>query len=193
MRKSKRERTTKETQIELSLDLDGTGTYTIDTPIGFFNHMLELFAKHGRFDLAIKAKGDVNVDFHHTVEDVGIVLGEAVAEALGDKKGIERYANVSLPMDETLVDVALDISGRPYAVYKADGLARDKVGEFDTELAADFFRAFAVSAKMTMHVSLSYGTNAHHIIEAMFKASAVALRRASRITNESIPSTKGIL
>lgn len=193
MRKSTRQRSTKETQIELAVDLDGTGTYRIETPIGFFNHMLELFAKHGRFDLTVKAAGDVNVDYHHTVEDVGIVLGEAVAEALGDKKGIERYSNVSLPMDETLVDVALDISGRPYAVYRADGLARDKVGEFDTELAADFFRAFAVSARLTMHISLVYGTNAHHILEAMFKASAVALRRASRITGESIPSTKGML
>ncbi|MBI4977703.1 MAG: imidazoleglycerol-phosphate dehydratase HisB [Spirochaetes bacterium] len=192
MRESTITRKTKETAVSLGINLDGKGVYTVKTPIGFFTHMLELFSKHSGVDLTLDASGDIDVDHHHTVEDTGIVLGEAVAKALGDKKGIARYADVALPMDETLVNVALDLSGRPYFVYNAE-LKREKVGEFDTEVVEDFFRAFSVNAKITLHINVVYGTNAHHVIEAMFKGVAVACKRAMAVVSDTIPSTKGVL
>ena len=195
MRKASVERTTKETAVEVTIDLDGEGRSSITTGIGFLDHMLDLLARHSRIDLSVKANGDLHIDHHHTTEDVGIALGQAVKQALGDMKGITRYADVHLPMDEALTRVALDISGRPFLVFRVD-FVRDKVGPFDTELVQEWFQAFAVNAAMTVHVATLYGTNDHHIAESCFKALARALRAAvaidPRAANE-VPSTKGSL
>ena len=193
-RTSNIERKTNETNISLSLNLDGEGKRSVSTGIGFFDHMLDLFAKHALFDLEIKATGDTNVDFHHTVEDVGICVGLAVKEALGDKAGIVRFSNVSVPMQESLANIALDISGRSALVFNAK-LDSKKIGDFDSELIKEFLEAFTVNAGLNLHVDVPYGENAHHIAEAIFKGMAKAIDRATRIderTNE-VPSTKGVL
>lgn len=195
MRKAEIKRKTAETDIVLTLDLDGTGKSDIDSGVGFLDHMLTLFAKHGRFDLQLACKGDTQVDDHHSVEDIGICLGEAFAKALGDKAGIRRYGSMLLPMDEALVLSSLDISGRAHLSYTASIRAR-KVGTFDTELAEEFWEAFARSAKITLHIRQLAGRNAHHIIEGMFKSVARALREAVSIDPAlagEIPSTKGVL
>jgi imidazoleglycerol-phosphate dehydratase len=195
MRKATIKRKTKETDVEVAVDLDGAGTASIATGIGFFDHMLDLLARHSRIDLTVKAKGDLHIDQHHTTEDVGIALGQAVKQALGDMRGITRYADVHVPMDEALTRVAMDISGRPFLVFKAE-FVRDKVGTFDTELVQEWFQAFAMNAGITLHVQVMYGTNDHHIAESCFKGLARALRTAvavdPRAANE-IPSTKGSL
>jgi imidazoleglycerol-phosphate dehydratase len=195
MRKGSIKRATKETDIEVELDLDGRGKATISTGIGFLDHMLDLLARHSRIDITVKAKGDLHVDHHHTTEDVAIALGQAMKQALGDMKGITRYADAHMPMDETLTRVALDISGRPVLVFKVE-FVRDKVGTFDTELVSEWFRAFAMNSGMTLHVETLYGGNDHHIAESCFKGLARALRAAVAIdaaaANE-IPSTKGSL
>ncbi len=188
-------RSTNETTVQVSLDLDGMGAGDIDTGIGFFDHMLELFARHGGLDLNVEAQGDLKVDGHHTVEDIGIVLGKAIADALGEKRGICRYGDAVIPMDETLASCALDISGRPFLVMKAD-FSGDRVGEFDTELVEEFFRAVSFNAGITLHILCEYGGNDHHKIEAMFKAFARALRKAVSVDPDfadMIPSTKGVL
>ena len=195
MRKSEISRKTSETDINLSIDLDGKGSSQIDTGIGFLDHMLTLFAKHGRIDLNIKCKGDTNVDFHHTVEDTGICLGKAVKDALGSKKGIIRYGSMLLPMDEALIISAVDISGRGMLVYDID-IASEKVGDFDTELAEEFFRAFAQNAEITLHMRKISGKNSHHIVEGAFKSVAHSLMMAVKIDEnfkDEIPSTKGVL
>jgi imidazoleglycerol-phosphate dehydratase len=195
MRKASVKRTTKETAVEVAIDLDGEGRSAIATGIGFLDHMLDLLARHSRIDMEIKAKGDLHIDHHHTTEDVGIALGQAVKQALGDMKGITRYADVHLPMDEALTRVALDISGRPILVFKVD-LVRDKVGPFDTELVQEWFQAFAINAAVTLHVATLYGTNDHHIAESCFKGLARALRAAVAIDPRAVhevPSTKGTL
>jgi imidazoleglycerol-phosphate dehydratase len=188
------ERNTKETQIKLTLDLDGNGDYSVQTGVGFLDHMLELFTRHGLFNLQLQAKGDIYVDYHHLVEDVGICLGKAFSNALGDCAGIKRYASITLPMDESLVSVAVDIGGRPCLVYNVPNL-KGKVGEFDIELVEEFFRGFVTNAKINLHIDLIRGENLHHIAEAIFKGTSRALRTAvekdSRI--KGIPSTKGIL
>jgi imidazoleglycerol-phosphate dehydratase len=195
MRTAKVTRTTKETDVAVAVDLDGTGASAIETGIGFFDHMLDLLARHSRIDISVKAKGDLHIDHHHTTEDVGIALGQAVKQALGDMKGITRYADVHVPMDEALTRVALDISGRPFLVFKAE-FGRDKVGAFDTELVHEWFQAFAINAGITLHVETLYGANDHHIAESCFKGLARALRVAvaidARAANE-VPSTKGRL
>jgi imidazoleglycerol-phosphate dehydratase len=195
MRKGAVKRTTKETDIDVSVDLDGTGISKIETGIGFLDHMLDLLARHSRMDINVKAKGDLHIDYHHTAEDVGIALGQAVKQALGDLKGITRYADVHLPMDEALSRVAIDVSGRPMLVFKVN-FVRDKIGTFDTELVNEWFQAFAMNAGITLHVETLYGSNDHHISESCFKALARALRAAfaidPRAANE-IPSTKGSL
>jgi imidazoleglycerol-phosphate dehydratase len=195
MRKGLIKRATKETEVEVELDLDGRGSSSISTGIGFLDHMLELLARHSRMDLAVRAKGDLHVDHHHTTEDVGIAFGQAVKQALGDMKGIARYADVHMPMDETLTRVALDISGRPVLVFKTE-FVRDKVGSFDTEFVREWFQAFAMNSGLTLHVMTLYGSNDHHIAESCFKGLARALRTAVAIdphaANE-IPSTKGSL
>ena len=188
-------RTTKETDITITLALDGTGATSIDTGIGFFDHMLEAFGRHGLFDLDVKAKGDLHVDGHHTVEDAGIVLGQAFAQAIGDKRGIVRYGDIALPMDETLVLAALDISGRGGLYWEMD-IPWQMVGEFDSTLAREFFIAFATNAGITLHVQQLAGENVHHIIEATFKAVARALRAAVAVdprAADALPSTKGAL
>ncbi len=193
-RTSNIDRKTNETNINLSLNLDGEGKRSVSTGIGFFDHMLDLLAKHALFDLEIKATGDTNVDFHHTVEDVGICMGQAVKKALGDKAGIVRFSNVSVPMQESLANVALDISGRSALVFNAK-LDSKKIGDFDSELIKEFLEAFTVNAGLNLHVDVPYGENAHHIAEAIFKGIAKALDRATRIderTND-VPSTKGVL
>ena len=188
-------RKTKETDVSAEVDLDGEGRTQIATGIGFLDHMLDLLARHSRIDVTVKAKGDLHIDLHHTTEDVGIALGQAVKQALGDMKGIGRYASVHMPMDEALTRVAIDISGRPFLVFKAE-FARDKVGAFDTELVEEWFRAFAMNAGVTLHVETLYGSNDHHIAESCFKGLARALRSAvaidPRAANE-VPSTKGSL
>ena len=195
MRKGFIKRATKETDIEVELDLDGRGRATISTGIGFLDHMLDLLARHSRIDITVKARGDLHVDHHHTTEDVAIAVGQAMKQALGDMKGITRYADAHMPMDETLTRVALDISGRPVLVFKVE-FVRDKVGTFDTELVSEWFRAFAMNSGMTLHVETLYGGNDHHIAESCFKGLARALRAAVAIdaaaANE-IPSTKGSL
>jgi imidazoleglycerol-phosphate dehydratase len=195
MRKGAVSRKTKETDVEVELNLDGQGRSQIATGIGFLDHMLDLLARHSRIDITVKAKGDLHIDQHHTTEDVGIALGQAMKQALGDMKGITRYADVHMPMDEALTRVAIDISGRPYLVFKAE-FSRDKVGSFDTELVEEWFRAFAINAGVTLHVALLYGSNDHHIAESCFKSLARALRAAvsidPRAANE-VPSTKGSL
>ena len=170
MRKAKIERKTKETDIKVELDLDGTGKYVVDTSIPFLDHMLSLMCKHGLFDLKIKAKGDVEIDDHHTVEDIGIVLGKALKQALGDMKGINRYGQASVPMDEALASVCLDISGRAYLVYKVEFQKKSKLKEFDPDLIEDFLQAFVGNAGITLHAGVPYGRNTHHIIEGIFKA-----------------------
>jgi imidazoleglycerol-phosphate dehydratase len=195
MRKGSVKRATKETAIEVELDLDGRGTANVATGIGFLDHMLELLARHSRMDLTVRAKGDLHIDHHHTTEDVGIALGQALRQSLGDMRGISRYADVHMPMDETLTRVALDVSGRPFLVFKAD-FARDKVGSFDTELVEEWFRAFAMNSGVTLHVTTLYGSNDHHIAESCFKGLARALRAATTLDARSldeIPSTKGSL
>ncbi|TCK29966.1 imidazoleglycerol-phosphate dehydratase [Ancylobacter aquaticus] len=195
MRTASITRATKETQIRVAVDLDGTGKGTIATGVGFFDHMLDLLARHSRIDMEIEAKGDLHIDFHHTVEDVGIALGQAVKAALGDMRGVTRYASLHLPMDETLTRVALDISGRPFLVFRTE-FAVPKIGEFDTELVREFFQAFAMNAGLTLHVETLYGANAHHIAESCFKGLARALRVAVAIdpaATGEIPSTKGSL
>ena len=195
MRKGVVRRATKETEVEVELDLDGRGVSTISTGIGFLDHMLDLLARHSRINLVLKAKGDLHVDHHHTTEDVGVALGQAVRQALGDMKGITRYANVHVPMDEALTRVALDVSGRPLLVFKTEFL-RDKVGTFDTALVQEWFQAFAMNSGLTLHVATLYGSNDHHIAESCFKGLARALRAAIAIdpsaANE-VPSTKGSL
>jgi len=195
MRKGLIKRATKETEVEVELDLDGRGSSSISTGIGFLDHMLELLARHSRMDVAVRAKGDLHVDHHHTTEDVGIAFGQAVKQALGDMKGITRYADVHVPMDETLTRVALDISGRPVLVFKTE-FVRDKVGSFDTELVREWFQAFAMNSGLTLHVTTLYGSNDHHVAESCFKGLARALRTAiaidPRAANE-VPSTKGSL
>lgn len=188
------ERQTAETQIELTLNLDGSGLSDVQTGVGFLDHMLELFAKHGAFDLTVQAKGDLHVDQHHTVEDVGICLGQAAREALGDKAGIRRYGHFTLPMEETLVTTAMDLSGRYAMVFQAD-FPTAKIGDFDSELVEDFWQAFAANALCNLHVILQHGRNSHHISEAIFKCNARAMRMAieSDPRASGIPSTKGTL
>jgi imidazoleglycerol-phosphate dehydratase len=195
MRRGKVKRVTNETQIELSLALDGTGQRRIATPVPFFNHMLEAVARHGLYDLEIDAKGDVEVDPHHLVEDVGIVMGQAFREALGDKAGITRYGHAIIPMDETLVQAAVDFSGRAAFVYLADQLKGRLIGTFDAELAREFFGGFASSALINLHLEIRYGENAHHMVEALFKAFARATSMAARPDPRvvGVPSTKGTL
>ena len=195
MRIAKVNRKTKETSIEAEVNLDGKGVYNIDTGIGFLNHMLEQLSKHSLVDINLKAKGDLHIDLHHTTEDSGIVIGEAIAKALGDKKGIKRYAHAYIPMDETLSRVSLDISNRPYLVWNVK-LKVEKLGEMDTELFKEWFQAFSQSAGITLHIENVYGDNSHHIIESCFKGLARALRLALEKdvrAADSLPSTKGIL
>ena len=193
-RTAKIERTTRETQIRLELNLDGSGQGSWQTGVGFFDHMLELFARHGAFDLSVEAKGDLQVDQHHTVEDVGICLGQAVKQALGDKQGIRRYGHFTLPMEETLCTTAIDLSGRYFLVFQAQ-FASAKIGDFDTELVEDFWQAAAANALCNLHVILHHGRNSHHISEAIFKGLARAIRQAAEADPRmpGIPSTKGVL
>jgi len=193
-RKASIERITRETQIKLALEIDGTGEAKVCTSVPFLDHMLDLFTRHGLFDLKVEAKGDIDIDFHHTVEDIGIVLGQAFREALGDKKGIRRYGQASVPMDETLASVAIDLSGRSYMVYNVM-LPKIKIGEFDVELAREFFQAFANNSGANLHINVMYGDNVHHILEACFKGMARALDQATRLDPriEGVMSTKGKL
>jgi len=189
------ERSTSETKIKANVDLDGTGTYDVATGIGFLDHMLAQLARHSLIDITLKADGDLHIDFHHTTEDCGIVLGQAVASALGDKEGIARYASVYLPMDETLTRVAVDVSGRPYLIWKV-GFPTAKVGDMDTELFREWFHAFAQNCGITLHIETLYGGNSHHIAETCFKGLARALREAVAIDPRQagrVPSTKGTL
>jgi imidazoleglycerol-phosphate dehydratase len=195
MRNASLRRTTKETDVEVAVDLDGTGRSTISTGIGFLDHMLDLLARHSRIDISVAAKGDRHIDDHHTAEDVGIAFGQALRQALGDMAGITRYADVHMPMDETLTRVAIDISGRPFLVFAAD-FSRDKIGTFDTELVREWFQAFVMNAGITLHVTTLYGNNDHHIAESCFKGLARALRGAVAIDPRAageVPSTKGRL
>ncbi len=195
MRTSEIKRNTAETQIELNLNLDGSGKYEIDTGCGFLDHMLVLFARHGRFDLSVKCSGDINVDYHHTVEDIGIVLGQAFAQALGSMAGIKRYGDIILPMDGSLIMCAVDISGRAHLSLDL-GSMLPKVGDFDTELVSEFLLGFVRNSKITLHVNKLYGTNTHHVIEGSFKALARVLAQAVSIDEKyinEIPSTKGVL
>lgn len=193
-RSAKISRKTKETAISLSLSIDGVGKSSISTGIPFFDHMLSLFSKHGLFDLSLKAKGDIDVDYHHTVEDAGIALGEAFKKALGNKERIERYGDAKVPMDESLAEVALDISGRPHLEYNVE-ITKKKFIDFDTEVVKEFFEAFVLNAGMTVHINLIRGKNMHHIIESIFKAFGVALSKACAISprKRGVPSTKGVL
>lgn len=194
MRQAEIVRETKETRIKVSVDLDGSGEAEISTGIGFFDHMLTHLAKHGGFDVRVEAKGDLEIDAHHTVEDVGICLGQAFLKAVGGAEGLARFGHEVLPMDEALAEAAVDFSGRPYLMFRAD-LPETMVGDFDTELAEEFFRAFAMNSRMTIHVVLRYGQNAHHCIEVMFKAFARALSRALALdaSTKGVPSTKGVI
>src|SRR4051794_28371924 len=195
MRTATIKRKTKETDVEVSVDLDGKGAASISTGIGFLDHMLDLLARHSRIDITVKAKGDLHIDHHHTTEDIGIALGQAVKQALGDMKGITRYADVHLTMDEALTRVAIDISGRPFLVFLTK-FNRDTIGSFDTELVREWFQAFAMNAGLTLHVATLYGTNDHHIAESCFKGLARALRAAVAIDARAageVPSTKGSL
>ncbi|UTW59028.1 imidazoleglycerol-phosphate dehydratase HisB [Kordiimonas sp. SCSIO 12603] len=195
MRTASVARKTNETDITIELNLDGTGVYDVHTGIGFLDHMLEQLSRHSLMDLKVRTEGDLHIDGHHTTEDTGIAIGTAVKKALGDMKGITRYATAYIPMDETLSRAAMDISGRPFLVWNVD-FRRDKIGEMDTELFEEFFRAFAFAAGMTLHVENLYGTNNHHIIESCFKAVARALREAATIDPrkaDAVPSTKGTL
>ncbi len=188
------ERVTRETRIRLSLEIDGKGEANICTSVPFLDHMLNLFARHGLFDLEVEAQGDIDIDFHHTVEDIGIVLGEALKQALGAKEGLRRYGQASLPMDETLASVAVDLSGRPYLVYNVR-LPKVKIGEFDVELAREFFQALTNNLAANIHINVMYGDNVHHILEACFKALARALDQATQLDPRiaGVLSTKGKL
>jgi imidazoleglycerol-phosphate dehydratase len=195
MRKASIERKTTETEVSCTVNLDGTGAYDVKTGVGFFDHMMEQLARHSLIDITLLAKGDTHIDDHHTVEDCGIALGQAVAKALADRKGIARYGSCDLPMDETLSRCAIDVSGRPFLVFKV-AFTAEKIGSFDTELVREWFQAFAMNAGITLHIENSYGANAHHIAEASFKALARALRQAIEIDprqKDRIPSTKGSL
>ena len=195
MRAATVKRKTNETDIEVAINLDGTGTSAIATGIGFLDHMLDLLARHSRIDLKLRAQGDLHIDQHHTTEDCGIAFGQAVKQALGDMRGITRYCDVHIPMDEALTRVAIDISGRPFLVFNAQ-FARDKVGTFDTELVREWFQAFGMNAGITLHVETPYGANDHHVAESCFKALARALRGAVSIDARAageVPSTKGVL
>jgi len=195
MRQATVERKTKETGITVTVNLDGTGEYTVSTGIGFLDHMMEQLSRHSLIDLEVKAEGDLHIDFHHTTEDTGIAIGEAVSKALGDRAGIRRYGEATIPMDETLSRVALDASNRPYLIWRVD-FNRDKLGEMDTELFKEWFQAFAQAAGLTLHVENLYGENNHHIVESCYKALARALRQAIEIDPrkaDAIPSTKGTL
>jgi imidazoleglycerol-phosphate dehydratase len=188
-------RKTNETEIDVSINLDGTGTHSMATGIGFFDHMLDQLSRHSLIDMDVRCNGDLHIDFHHSVEDVGIALGQAIREALGDKKGIRRYASSDLPMDGTLTRAALDVSGRPFLVFKAE-FDRPKIGEMDTELFREFWQAFAMNAGITLHIENFYFDNNHHLAESMFKAVARALREAVEIdprAADRVPSTKGML
>lgn len=191
-RTAKIERNTNETSISLDLNLDGTGTYELNSGIGFLDHMLSHLSKHGKIDLSLKAKGDLEVDDHHTVEDIAICIGGCFNQALGDKKGIARYANCSVPMEDALVNVAVDLSGRAFCIYNAK-YPTEKIGNFDVECIEEFIRAFTSNAMINLHVNVIYGTNSHHIAEAVFKAIGQALAKAIQITGSDIPSTKGTL
>lgn len=195
MRHAYIKRDTKETKIELSLNIDGSGKCSIDTGIGFLDHMLTLLSFHGNFDIDLKCDGDLDVDSHHTTEDIGIALGLAFSEALGDKKGITRYGSFTIPMDETLVMCNLDISGRPFLVFNCD-IPKVQLGNYETEMTEEFFRAFAYNSLITLHINELYGENVHHIIEATFKAMARALKQACKIDEENkdkVVSSKGVL
>jgi len=195
MRTGKVERRTKETEIAVSVDLDGTGEYNVSTGIGFLDHMLEQLSRHSLIDLDVSAKGDLHIDAHHTTEDSGIAIGEAVAEALGARRGIRRYGSATIPMDETCTRVALDISNRPYLIWRVE-FTQDRLGEMDTELFKEWFQAFAQAAGITLHVENFYGINNHHIVETCYKALARALREAIEIDPrkaDEVPSTKGTL
>jgi imidazoleglycerol-phosphate dehydratase len=195
MRSATVTRTTAETDIVAALSIDGTGRAAIASGVGFLDHMLELLARHALFDIEVRCTGDLHVDQHHTVEDIGIALGQALSQALGDKKGIARYADTHLPMDETLTRVAVDVSGRPFLVFRTE-FPREKIGEFDTELVREWFQAFAMNAGLTLHVETLYGTNAHHIAESCFKGLARTLRKAVAVDpreGDRVPSTKGTL
>lgn len=193
-RKAKVERKTSEVKVSVDINLDGKGKFEIDTGIPFFNHMLSQFAKHGYFDLKINAIGDIDVDFHHTVEDVGLALGEAFLKALGDKKGITRFGEAVVPFDETLATASVDLSGRPYLIFRAD-VPKSKVGEFDLELGEEFFKSLSNTLMCNLHIELKYGDNLHHMIEAIFKSVGRALDKASKLDSRSneVPSTKGML
>ena len=195
MRTAKVERNTTETRISASINLDGTGAYDVRTGIGFLDHMLEQLSRHSLIDITLKAEGDLHIDFHHTTEDTGIVLGQAVAKALADRSGIRRYGDALIPMDETLTRVALDASNRPYLIWKV-AFTRDKLGQMDTELFKEWFQAFAQHAGLTLHVENLYGANTHHIVESCYKGLARALRRAVEVDPRqagAVPSTKGAL
>lgn len=194
-RSASRQRSTKETSIEVAIELDGSGEVSVSTGIPFYDHMLEQLGKHGGFDLTVRAVGDLHIDTHHTVEDVGIALGEAFREALGDKKGVRRFASGLYPLDEALVEVALDLSGRPFVVWNVPMPEVLPLGQpaFDPQLTEHAFHSFATAAGITLHVRLCHGTNVHHIIEAAFKGLARALRDAVRVEGGSVPSTKGVL
>jgi imidazoleglycerol-phosphate dehydratase len=195
MRKATVTRQTTETSVSVSVNLDGTGSYGIKTGVGFFDHMMEQLARHSLIDITIEAKGDLHIDDHHTVEDCGIALGQAVSQALGDRKGIKRYASCDLPMDECLTRVAIDVSGRPFLIFKC-AYPTHKIGSFDTELVREWFQAFAMNAGITLHLENAYGANSHHIAESSFKALARSLRDALEIDPRQagrIPSTKGTL
>ena len=195
MRKASLDRKTTETQIAVSINLDGTGAYDVKSGVGFLDHMLELLSRHSLIDIKLRAKGDTHIDFHHTTEDSGIALGPGLCQGLGDRKGIRRYADCLLPMDEALTRAAIDVSGRPYLIWKVE-FSRPKIGEFDTELVREWFQAFAMNAGVTLHVQTLYGDNCHHIAESCFKALARVLRGAIEIDprqKDRIPSTKGSL
>jgi imidazoleglycerol-phosphate dehydratase len=195
MRKASLDRKTMETQIAVSINLDGMGAYDVKSGVGFLDHMLELLSRHSLIDIKLRAKGDTHIDFHHTTEDSGIALGQAFAKALGDRKGIRRYADCFLPMDDALTRAAIDVSGRPYLIWNVE-FSRPKIGEFDTELVREWFQAFAMNAGVTLHVQTLYGDNCHHIAESCFKALARVLRGAVEIDprqKDRIPSTKGSL
>jgi imidazoleglycerol-phosphate dehydratase len=193
-RRAKLERKTSEVEVSVDINLDGKGEYDVETGIPFFDHMLAQFVRHGYFDLILRAKGDIRVDFHHTVEDVGLALGEAFLKALGDKKGISRFGEAFVPFDDTLVFASVDLSGRPYFVYRVS-IPKGKIGDFDVELGEEFFKSLSTTLKCNLHIELKYGYNLHHIIEATFKAVGRALDKASKVDprSEEIPSTKGKL
>ncbi|AZT90233.1 imidazoleglycerol-phosphate dehydratase HisB [Caldicellulosiruptor changbaiensis] len=186
------QRKTKETEIRIVLNIDGDGDYKISTGIGFFDHMLQLFSHHGKFNIQLEAKGDLYIDDHHTIEDVGIVLGQAFLKAVSDKRGIKRYSHIILPMDEALVMVAIDISGRPYLAFDVD-FRLPKIGEMTSQMVVEFFRAFVSSAKVTLHIKKISGENDHHVCEAIFKAFGRVLKDACTIVDDKIPSSKGVL